>query len=281
MKQKILLINNDQAENVIIEDTLKAIIGDHFLSKAENGKSAFNILMGNSSEKPTVILLNYDLLDMSSIDFLKVMQNYYSLNHIRIFLLTEPLTDQQLAVFNKLGITDYIYRPVLNNTVAFEAIASKHNFLPVFMGITSLHALKAKCAFWINGFKNTIIGQKISSIAIYSASVKAAVLATAILIATGATHTIKKKQIEKVSINKYTDTKPIELISSTEEQNVIFPNAKPVQKNISLNKMKQNAPVQNRSATLSDHSDTSLTLRSNRALRIKVIEEADSSHREF
>src|SRR4051812_34426783 len=110
-KKRILLINGNGLELVLIQNLLDQLSSDYLLDTVSNGKDALNTLMGSYSDtgnhprtrkvKPDIILLDQNLSDMTGYEFLEIVRKYYSLKHIRIFILTAPLEALPPA-FNKL-----------------------------------------------------------------------------------------------------------------------------------------------------------------------------------
>ncbi|MES2512922.1 MAG: hypothetical protein V4580_02210 [Bacteroidota bacterium] len=275
METKILLINNNLLENEVIQQALSKALGTFSLLNAENGKGAFNILMGGHQEKPSVILLNHDLIDMSAIDFLKVMQNYYTLNHIKIFLITEPISATMQKSFYKLGITNFIYRPLLNDAALFMNINSHFNVSPAFIGLFSVEQLKAKCIAAFSKGKSILFGHHATVTGIYGIGTKAALLAGTLLLVTGAAHSIKKRNAGKIAAHAVIEKNapPSLLVQDDDMESANIPEPKSIISNyIPFGQELAEDNLVNLNTTI----DTLSVVKISRELRIKIIEEQDS-----
>jgi CheY-like chemotaxis protein len=273
METKILLINNNLQENGIIQEALNKAIGSVSLLKAENGKSAFNILMGGHQAKPSVILLNHDLLDMSAIDFLRVMQNYYTLNHIKIFLITEPLSDTLRESFFNLGVTNFIYRPLLSDSNIFATIKSSFHVSPAFIGLFSVEQLKAQCVAGFSKVKFILSGQSPATQGIYGVGTKLMVLACTLLLITGAAHSLKKRGANNRTVNATENVAPPVMLMEEEKAEMEpISNIKPLSVKHPLEKQHTAVDLNNSINVV----DSLPVAKLPRQLHIKVIEETDS-----
>jgi CheY-like chemotaxis protein len=114
-KKKILLIEDDYLDIISVQRTLKKARIDHELFVAHNGVEGLTLLTGSSPDKeklqPDVILLDINMPKMNGLEFLRIVKNYYSLNNIKIFILTTSSEEYDRIAAENLGVTGYILKP--------------------------------------------------------------------------------------------------------------------------------------------------------------------------
>jgi CheY-like chemotaxis protein len=209
MKNKRILLVEDKYEDIIsIQDSLKSLKAQHTLHVVHNIPDALQVLMGGSSHyglenysqtgkvRPDIVLLNISFLQDSATEFLEVMQKYYSLKNIKVYIIGDlhEALDAGLAV--KYGIAGYLVKPLdlqdtLNESVLRfrqELVApGKALFSLPFFGInnkiaTTINYLKTKAAFYYFGT---------SAAAKVTASVAATVLVAGML-SSSTTHDVDR-----------------------------------------------------------------------------------------
>src|SRR3954466_12830989 len=95
--KKILLVANDNLEILNVQRELTRNNIDHSLHIAKNGMDALALLMGCSSPQlenytktgkvqPDILLMDAESPGLHMIELLCIMQKYYSLQKIRVFL---------------------------------------------------------------------------------------------------------------------------------------------------------------------------------------------------
>lgn len=117
MKQKtILLIEDDYLDVTSVKRALKKLNVNHTLHVAHNGVDALAILNGNSPDEikvlPDIILLDINMPKMNGLEFLRIIKNYYSLNSIKIFIMTTSSDEYDKIAAQNLGVTGYILKPL-------------------------------------------------------------------------------------------------------------------------------------------------------------------------
>lgn len=114
-QKKILLIEDDYLDVISVQRTLKKLKIEHELFVAHNGVDGLEMLTGNSPDKqkvqPDVILLDINMPKMNGLEFLRIVKNYYSLNNIKIFILTTSAEEYDRIAAENLGIAGYILKP--------------------------------------------------------------------------------------------------------------------------------------------------------------------------
>jgi CheY-like chemotaxis protein len=178
MKNKRILLVEDKYEDIIaIQDSLKSLNGQHTLHVVHNINDALQVLMGGSSHygmenysqtgkvRPDIVLLNIAFLQENAREFLEVMQKYYSLKNIKVYITGDQheVLDPQLAI--KYGIAGYLSKPLdLQNTVNESVLSFRMDLqkpgkalFSISLAalnskiISTLNYIKAKCAFYYLG----------------------------------------------------------------------------------------------------------------------------------
>jgi len=178
MKNKRILLVEDKYEDIIgIQNSLKSLNGQHTLHVVHNINDALQVLMGGSSHygmenysqtgkvRPDIVLLNISFLQQNAREFLEVMQKYYSLKNIKVYITgdSNESLDPQLAL--KYGIAGYLAKPLdFQNTVNESVVnfrtelqkPGKALFSVSLLAlnnkfITTVNYLKAKCALYYIG----------------------------------------------------------------------------------------------------------------------------------
>jgi CheY-like chemotaxis protein len=132
--KRILLIHQDPEEAREIQNNLSQSYADHNIFVSTSGKDALYMLMGSSSShmgnysrsnkiQPDIILLNNELPDMTSVEFLGIMRRYYSLKNIKVFVLVDPGFSVENATLKKLGIEGLLEKPFDIKKTDIPAIA--------------------------------------------------------------------------------------------------------------------------------------------------------------
>lgn len=208
MKNKtVLLINNNHREGEVIAEILGTMPVVPNLISVENGNEALHTLMGSSVDvdnnvssnkqlRPDIILLDKDLPDMSGYEFLGIVRKYYSLENIKIFVLTSLPTDNLQDLSEKFAIAGYIQRPIENNPATIEnfkllkAELSNDQPSPLF----SLLLVKAKFSALVITLKKFFLKGKITALKFgTSAGIKiASVLVGLSIIGGAAIYTVNK-----------------------------------------------------------------------------------------
>lgn len=117
MKHKtILLVEDDYLDVTSVKRVLNKFKIDHTLHVAHNGVDALAILNGNSpggiKVLPDIILLDLNMPKMNGLEFLRIIKNYYSLNSIKIFIMTTSSEEYDKIAAQNLGVTGYILKPL-------------------------------------------------------------------------------------------------------------------------------------------------------------------------
>lgn len=115
--KKILLVEDDYLDVISVKRALAKLSVDHTLYVAHNGVDALSMLMGSNeanSDKvqPDIILLDMNMPKMNGLEFLRIIKKYYSLNSIKVFVMTTSAEEYDKTESKKLGISGYILKPL-------------------------------------------------------------------------------------------------------------------------------------------------------------------------
>jgi CheY-like chemotaxis protein len=175
--KRILLVEDDYNEIIRLQQSLGKLNGQYSLHVAHNISDALQVLMGGSSQygmenygktgkvRPDIVLLNISFLQQSAREFLEVMNKYYSLKNIRVFIYgnTDQTLDVSLA--ERYNIAGYLTTPInLQDTINESVLRFRRELstpgraffaLPLFAFnkkiIALLNYLKAKTAAVVLG----------------------------------------------------------------------------------------------------------------------------------
>jgi CheY-like chemotaxis protein len=117
--KKILLVEDDYLDVTSVKRALSKLNVEHTLLVAHNGVDALSMLMGSHDEskngekiQPDVILLDMNMPKMNGLEFLRIIKKYYSLNNIKVFVMTTSAEEYDKTEARKLGISGYILKPL-------------------------------------------------------------------------------------------------------------------------------------------------------------------------
>jgi CheY-like chemotaxis protein len=109
----ILLIEDDYLDVESVKRTLKKANIEHILHVSHNGADALNMLTRDENKiVPDIILLDINMPKMNGLEFLQIVKNYYSLKHIKIFIITTSSEEYDKISAEHLGVAGYILKPL-------------------------------------------------------------------------------------------------------------------------------------------------------------------------
>jgi CheY-like chemotaxis protein len=126
-RSNIFFITKDEAEITNVKRELTSHSFDHSLHVYNDGAEALNRLMGSSSAalenysitgkvQPEILFVDLDARGMRVLELLCLMQNYYSLQKIKVFVLSADHTKSNEKYWNNCRITGFIKKPFRLNT---------------------------------------------------------------------------------------------------------------------------------------------------------------------
>jgi two-component system chemotaxis response regulator CheY len=105
----ILVVDDSRIMRNIVKNTFSLLkIPCQFL-EAANGKEALQMLM---SHKTDLVLLDWNMPQLSGIDFLKMVRSTEEYKKLPIIMVTSEAARYNVIEALKLGATDYIIKPV-------------------------------------------------------------------------------------------------------------------------------------------------------------------------
>jgi CheY-like chemotaxis protein len=200
--KNILLINNDYREAEAIRNILGRMIANASLFTVGNGNDALHIIMGGSlyfKGRPDVILLSRNLPDMTACEFLEIMRKYYSLEHIKVFLLSAKVTDRDLNLFKNLGIAGYLQGPFENSPATIAKFKFLKSVLNGSEASTAIFAaMKTKFKSGLSVLKKSVLKSKVLSLHLGSVTgIKiTSCVAAALIISSATIYTISSHAAE-------------------------------------------------------------------------------------
>jgi CheY-like chemotaxis protein len=151
--KKILLVANDNLEILNAQRELSTYCSGHTLHFARNGSEALSLLMGCSSSqlenytitgkvRPDILILDADSPDLEAEHLLGVMQKYYSLQKIKVYIMAADPGKINIPEHCKPAVTGYLSKPLILNSTLHDtekllsefSISKQNMFLP-FLGI--------------------------------------------------------------------------------------------------------------------------------------------------
>jgi len=108
----ILLVEDDNADLLIIQRALKELDIKNELITANNGEEALEQLRADTAQKPCIILLDLNMPKMNGIEFMKIIKVEDNLKNIPVIILTTSKAEQDRVETFNLGIAGYIVKPV-------------------------------------------------------------------------------------------------------------------------------------------------------------------------
>lgn len=129
MREKsILLVDDDFNEVINFQKYLTELNLHHTLVTANSDAKALEILCDpDTKNNPEILLVNLESEKVNASAFVRLVRNYYSLRHVKIFLIGNP---ENSALNNKeLDITAFLKKPLSFSSIADSGTLSGYNLL--------------------------------------------------------------------------------------------------------------------------------------------------------
>jgi two-component system cell cycle response regulator len=113
---KILSVDDSQ--------TIRGLIGRVFrpfeceILEAENGEEALSVI---SSNRPDLVILDYNMPVMDGISFLKQLRADPDLRRLAVIMLTADSSPEKISIVARLGVRDYLIKPFLDAELLSKA----------------------------------------------------------------------------------------------------------------------------------------------------------------
>ena len=115
----VLVVDDSRIMRNIVKNTFSELkIPCQFL-EAGNGKEALQMLMGNTVH---LVLLDWNMPELSGIDFLKQVRSMEMYKELPIIMVTSESAKYNVIEALKAGATDYIIKPV-NEKIFMEKLS--------------------------------------------------------------------------------------------------------------------------------------------------------------
>lgn len=109
----ILLIEDDYLDVESVKRALKKADIPHVLHVSHNGADALNSLTTTENKiVPDIILLDINLPKMGGLEFLEIVKSYYSLQYIKIYIITTSSEEYDKISAQHFEIAGYIIKPL-------------------------------------------------------------------------------------------------------------------------------------------------------------------------
>lgn len=109
----ILLIEDDYLDVESVKRALKKAEIPHVLHVSHNGADALNSLTTTDNKiVPDIILLDINLPKMGGLEFLEIVKSYFSLQHIKIYIITTSSEEYDKITAHHFDIAGYILKPL-------------------------------------------------------------------------------------------------------------------------------------------------------------------------
>jgi two-component system chemotaxis response regulator CheY len=106
---KIMIVDDSLTmRRIIIMNLKKAGYTD--VVEAENGLMAFNLL--DSGVKPDLILLDWNMPEMTGMDFLKMLKSSEKYKHISVTMVTTEAEKEKVVEAIETGASGYLIKPL-------------------------------------------------------------------------------------------------------------------------------------------------------------------------
>ncbi len=113
----ILLVEDCQADQVIVQRALEDGRVDCTLMIVDNGQEALNLLQGKppyhaQEEYPDLVLMDMNMPIMDGRETLQRIRSCEALKHIPVIMLTTSSRDKDILDSYKLGVNAFLVKPV-------------------------------------------------------------------------------------------------------------------------------------------------------------------------
>ncbi|MDR2096300.1 MAG: response regulator [Treponema sp.] len=118
--KNVLVVDDSRIMRNIVKNTFSQLKIPCQFMEASNGKEALQII---SSQKIDLVLLDWNMPELSGIEFLKMVRAKDEYKDIPIFMVTSEAAKYNVIEALKNGATDYIIKPI--NEKIFQEKLSK------------------------------------------------------------------------------------------------------------------------------------------------------------
>lgn len=108
----IMLVEDDLLDRKSVKRAFKELQITNPLVMSENGQEAWDYLLEEASEKPSLILLDLNMPCMNGIEFLKIIKSHEQLRTIPVVVLTTSEEKRDRQASYHFGSAGYMVKPV-------------------------------------------------------------------------------------------------------------------------------------------------------------------------
>lgn len=122
-KKKILLVDDDYIDIESAKREISKLSENVEFITVHNGTEALNMLTSRPDSLPDILMLDLNMPKMNGLEFLRIFKSYYSLNSIKVFIMSTSEEEYDKIMTENLGIDGYIVKPVkFNNAKSKNAV---------------------------------------------------------------------------------------------------------------------------------------------------------------
>jgi CheY-like chemotaxis protein len=111
-RYQILLVEDDPADALLVEEALLEECGDRILVKMPDGVEALEHLRDSASSRPDLIVLDLNMPRMSGAELLKILKEDEELKAIPVVILTTSAAAEDVAAAYATHASAYVVKPV-------------------------------------------------------------------------------------------------------------------------------------------------------------------------
>ncbi len=126
LPMKIMVVDDSITMRRIVILNLKKA-GYEDVIEAENGRVALGILYAEKSGRPDIILLDWNMPEMTGIDFLREIKYDKKLKHIPVIMVTTESERENVMEALKYGASGYLVKPLTPDKFKEQVIDKLNN----------------------------------------------------------------------------------------------------------------------------------------------------------
>lgn len=108
----VLLVEDDSIDAMTVKRALLDLGLQTLIVRSTNGEEALQYLRDDTSEKPSIILLDLNMPKMNGIEFLRIIKSDENLKTIPVIVLTTSKEDHDVIDSFELSVAGYMIKPV-------------------------------------------------------------------------------------------------------------------------------------------------------------------------
>ena len=117
--KSVLIVDDSELMRNTVKGTFKSVKIPTTILEAEDGEDAMEVLKSN---KVDLILLDWNMPNLSGIGFLKQMRAIDAYKEIPVIMITSEASKLNVVEAIKAGVSAYVTKPI-NSSILFEKIS--------------------------------------------------------------------------------------------------------------------------------------------------------------